>query len=430
MEKVDVIVIGAGASGLMAAQILSDAKINICMLEGRDRIGGRIHTLNKPGFSKPIEAGAEFIHGKLPLTLDLLKKARIKYHTTKGSLWQYRNNELVRRNDFIEHADVLMATLKKLDEEMSIAQFLQIYFPGSQYDGMKLTLRQYIEGYDAGDINNFSALALKEEWEEESDEQYRIDGGYGVLLDHLYHATIKNGVAYYFSTIVQQINWRAGHVEVITSKKQRFLAQKVLITIPLPLLSNTYEKAISLQPELPAITNAAKQIGYGGVIKVIFEFTHPFWESIEGGQVNNLSFLFSTERIPTWWTQLPDKSARLTGWLAGPNASLLANAGEQAITDHALRSLSIIFKLDLSLLSQYLTGTHIHDWIADPFTKGGYSYVTVNSRSAVAVLRTPIASTLFFAGEALAKKSNATVEAAFESGKSSAEKILAVHSDK
>jgi len=216
MEKVDVIVIGAGASGIMAAQILSDAKMNICILEGRDRIGGRVHTLNKPGFLKPIEGGAEFIHGKLPLTLDLLKKAGIKYHATKGTLWQYRNNELVRRNDFIEHADVLMATLKKLGEEMSIEQFLQIYFPGSQYDSMKLSLRQYIEGYDAGDINNFSALGLKEEWEEESDEQYRIDGGYGVLLDHLYQATIKNGVAFNFSTIVQQINWTTGNVEVIT----------------------------------------------------------------------------------------------------------------------------------------------------------------------------------------------------------------------
>jgi len=143
-----------------------------------------------------------------------------------------------------------------------------------------------------------------------------------------------------------------------------------------------------------------------------------------------LSFLFSTERIPTWWTQSPDKSPRLTGWLAGPNASLLADAGEQAIIDHALRSLSVIFKLDPIVLSQYLTGTHIHDWITDPFTKGGYSYVTVNSRAAVEVLRTPIAGTLFFAGEALANKSNATVEAAFESGKYSAEKILAGHSDK
>ena len=57
MEKFDVIIIGAGASGLMAAKILCEAKKNVCILEARNRIGGRVHTFHKKGFSKPIEGG-------------------------------------------------------------------------------------------------------------------------------------------------------------------------------------------------------------------------------------------------------------------------------------------------------------------------------------------------------------------------------------
>jgi monoamine oxidase len=60
----DVIIIGAGASGLAAANILSAAGSNVVILEGRDRIGGRIETLHDPAWPLPIERGAEFIHGK------------------------------------------------------------------------------------------------------------------------------------------------------------------------------------------------------------------------------------------------------------------------------------------------------------------------------------------------------------------------------
>jgi monoamine oxidase len=427
MEKHDVIIVGAGASGIMAAKILSDVKMNVCVLEARDRIGGRIHTFHKPGFLKPVEAGAEYVHGKLPLTLNLLKEAEIKYYRTKGTLWQSKNNQLVKRDDFIEHADVLMEALKKLDEEMTVAQFLSDYFPGKEYEGMKVSLSQYIEGYDAGDINYFSALALKEEWENETEEQYRVEGGYGLLLDHLQKATIKNNVIYNFSTIVNQINWTADHVEVITSGNQIFLAHKVLVTVPLPMLmGNADNTTISFQPDLPEITNAAKSIGYGDVIKIVFEFTCSFWEPAEGGNAKNLLFIFSNQRVPTWWSQLPDKLPRLTGWLAGPNATKLADASEMDIIQLALESLSSIFNVEEETIRSYIKGTFIHNWITDPFCRGGYSFITTTTKAAQEILNTPVADTLFFAGEALGKSSNGTVEAAFESGKLAAEKINSI----
>jgi monoamine oxidase len=185
MEKFDVIIIGAGACGLMAAKTLSNAKQKVCLLEARDRIGGRAYTINKEGFSKPIEAGAEFIHGNLELTISLLKEAGIKYYETDGELWQLKNNDLIKREDFIVHADDLMKKMKLLDQDMSIAAFLKKYFAGEKFAEMKRSLQQYMEGYDAADINFASMLALKDEWEKEEDVQFRIKGGYGRLMEFI-----------------------------------------------------------------------------------------------------------------------------------------------------------------------------------------------------------------------------------------------------
>ena len=72
--KYDVIIIGAGAAGLSAMRDLAKEGYHVCMLEAAGTAGGRIFTI-KEGFESYIEAGAEFIHGKLPFTFQLLKEA-------------------------------------------------------------------------------------------------------------------------------------------------------------------------------------------------------------------------------------------------------------------------------------------------------------------------------------------------------------------
>jgi monoamine oxidase len=64
-EIFDVIIVGAGAAGLMAAWELIQVDKKVLIVEARDRIGGRILTLEGNGFAMPVELGAEFVHGKL-----------------------------------------------------------------------------------------------------------------------------------------------------------------------------------------------------------------------------------------------------------------------------------------------------------------------------------------------------------------------------
>src|SRR6478672_12122470 len=86
MIYADILIIGAGASGLMAAKELSAKGKKVIIIEARNRPGGRINTISEKYFSLPIEAGAEFIHGNLPLTLQLLKENNIPYAKMAGSM--------------------------------------------------------------------------------------------------------------------------------------------------------------------------------------------------------------------------------------------------------------------------------------------------------------------------------------------------------
>src|SRR5262245_6492091 len=72
----DVVVVGAGAAGLAAAARLAREGVAVCVLEARDRVGGRIFTRRVPGVDVPIELGAELVHGRPAATLAWAAKAR------------------------------------------------------------------------------------------------------------------------------------------------------------------------------------------------------------------------------------------------------------------------------------------------------------------------------------------------------------------
>src|ERR1041384_6245332 len=93
-EDFEVIIIGAGIAGLASALDLAHAGLRVAILEARDRIGGRIYTKRDPVTNAPIELGAEFIHGKPPEILDVLKKLGLRPVPASGEDWCVENGEL------------------------------------------------------------------------------------------------------------------------------------------------------------------------------------------------------------------------------------------------------------------------------------------------------------------------------------------------
>lgn len=433
MEKTDVLVIGAGAAGLMAAYKLSLQGKKVIVLEARNRTGGRIHTINQESFFQHAELGAEFVHGDLPVTLNLLKEAGIDYGPASGEMVRYAKGKFTENDQLIEDWDELIDKLNQLKEDTSIYDFLLAEFPGDRYQGLRTGIWNYVSGYDNADPRKASAFALRREWQNEDESaQHRVNEGYCSMINYLAKTCRAAGNNIYLSSVVKEIHWKAAQVKVITDTGISYEADQLIIALPLGILQLSSEEkgAISFHPPIPEQARAIKSIGFGAVIKFLLEFDKPFWESsitrqTAGKSLKTMAFLLSDEEIPTWWTQYPQHSPMLTGWLGGPVAVDKKDNTLDELLLQALQSLSNIFKLSVDELKAKLIAWNIINWAAEPFSRGSYSYDTVAAPEARSVLNNPIEDTLFFAGEYLYDgPAMGTVEAALTSGAGVAEQIL------
>lgn len=431
--KNSVLIIGAGAAGLMAAYTLGKAGKKVIVLEARKRTGGRIYTVNKESFFKETELGAEFIHGNLPVTLGLLKEAGINHRSADAEMWRYQNGRFKENHPDEEGGELLITRMNQLVQDIPVWEFMQQHFADDKYADLRAGIWSFVSGYDTADPRDASTFALRKEWENEDQEaQGRVDGGYCSIISYLANGCRNLGGDIFLNAIVQQISWQPGHVTATLTDGTQYEAEQIVIAVPLGVLkANAGETgAIKFEPPLTQHQTAIGQMGFGAVIKLLFAFDDAFWlddktRSMTGDKVDQMGYLFSDEEIPTWWTQAPDQSKVLTGWIGGPGAHEKAGRSDNELRNEGLRSLAIIFKRDVDELKGKLTACRIMNWIADPFTRGSYAYDKVETPQGRKVLNTPVESTLFFAGEYLYKgTAMGTVEAALSSGKEAAEKVL------
>jgi monoamine oxidase len=416
MSKPTVLIIGAGAAGLMAAKELAD-HFDVTVLEARDRIGGRIHNVENNA-SLLVEAGAEFIHGDLPITLSLLKEAGIEYHKVEGKVYRKTGDQLEEQKEFIEHWDVLLKKMKSLPNDMIMADFLLTYFPGDKYQKLRLHAKAFAEGFDIADIQQASTKALYKEWEVAADEEnYRIAGGYGALIEFLQDQCLQKNCRIITGQVVKQVDWEHGQVTVYTSETHRYFAEKLIITVPLGMILKTAAPAsLNFAPPIDEHLSHTREIGFGAVIKVILQFDKRLWKQDAG-------FILSDEVFPTWWTQLPDTKPVITGWVGGPNAERLSNESDEVLLAIAVKSFSNIIGIPELEVKSHLENSFVFNWQNDEYALGAYSYSRPSTEMARTALQIPVEDTIYFAGEAFGEDSNGTVEAALSSGKKVAAEV-------
>ena len=413
-----IVVIGAGAAGLMAARELGRAGRKVTVLEARDRCGGRIHPLPVGEFGYPAEGGAEFVHGEAPVTHGLLREAGLSVVPIQGTRWTVKDGKFSREKSQDPHEAELLKALQALKADLTVAEFLRWNFAGPEYDRLRHSVERMVEGYDAADPERASTWALRDEWMDGGrSTQARIIGGYGALIDFLSAECRNRGVAIHLGSAASAIEVSDGRVVVRCTNGGVHDCDAAILTVPLPLL-----KEIVLLPEQGDRAAAAAHIGFGNVIKILLRFETRWWVD-KRMDLADLTFLLSDSRIPVWWTQHATIPV-LTGWFGGPKTETMANLSEPELIEEGLASLAEIFNLNPQQLRSRLVAARAINWAHDPFARGAYSYATLETRNAQSVLASSDGAVVF-SGEALYRgRDMGTVEAALASGLKTARTLL------
>ena len=414
-----IVVVGAGAAGLMAARELARAGTRVTILEARERYGGRIHPLPSSEFGYAADGGAEFVHGEAPVTRGLAREARLAVRAIGGAQWSFDGTDFSRESPRDPYDDRLHAALKNLTEDLTVADFLRGHFAGPQHAQLRHRVERMVEGYDAADPARASTLALRDEWMNDGHAtQARLDGGYGGLVDFLVAACRTSGVVIHLGAAVSAIEETGGKVTVRCAGGAVQDCDRVILTVPLPLL-----REIALPAAAREKAAAADDIGFGGVIKILMRFTRPWWRE-RRQELADMIFLLSDQTIPVWWTRYPDPHPVLTGWFGGPRTAELAHLDAQGLIDAGIASLAAMFGLPRQDIVRDLVVAAAANWANDPFARGAYSWATPRTRAAQDILARPDGSILF-SGEALYRgRDMGTVEAALASGLETAGIIL------
>lgn len=424
----DVLIIGAGAAGLAAASELSEAGWKVIVLEARNRIGGRIHTLHGDGSGIPIELGAEFIHGRAPEILNILHQSGLKFYDVTERHWYMQNKVLRDSEEFWTPLNKIMEKLKDVDPDLSFEDFLDQH--ASAFSDAKSIATLFVEGFHASRAEKIGVQGLIKANEAsdqiEGDHSFRILNGYDSIANWFYNRALTNGTTFRLNSPVQQIEWRKKHVSVVTETGD-YEASCAIITVPLSILNE-----VQFDPEITSKQEAAKKIIMGNVIKINLVFQEAFWENVKF-QTNKeekdgyrLGFIHSPDAsIPTWWTQLPMRAPLLVGWAGGSRAEKIMNSSKAQLLDYAFDSLQYICGIARKWIEDLLRASHIHNWHDDPFTRGAYSYVPVNGLQSQTELARSIENTLFFAGEATNTDGHlGTVHGAIATGLRTAREIV------
>jgi monoamine oxidase len=390
----DALIIGGGIAGLAAARHLTDAGLRVTLLEARDRLGGRIYTESTGEF--PVELGAEFVHGHPDEILTIAAEGATPIVPVQGSFRRMINGEWAEAGHLMEKIDQLFAKLPAGEPDESFQYYLD---RRGEDDEVKQHALRYVEGFHAADPSLISARSLRRDSEAEEsikgDHQYRITSGYESLARTVADRIDRNRCDIVMNTPVHEIVWRKGQV-IARAGTTEYLASRAIVTLPLGVLKSG---SVAFSPALPEKQNAMSFLEMGPVIRVSLCFQEKFWE--RDPKMADLSFLFTDDpQFPTWWTANPLPYPILTGWAAGPNAKAHTGKSKDEIVSSAVQSLARIMKIAESELRLQMTGSFTHDWQADPFSRGAYSYTAVGGMDAAEALAAPVADALYFAGEA------------------------------
>lgn len=458
-ETADVVVIGAGLSGLNAAWMLSDAGYDVVVLEGSKRVGGRAWTAREAE-DQP-ELGASQVGPSYARGLDIIERLGLKliaedrpimpfsYHLggqlIAGRDWpdhpvnktvgderkigpQGMGGAFIHRYNAMKELDDWLSP-KLASEDVSIADFMR------RHGASPAAIRLAAIGQDVDDV---SALGLmQEDFRGTFEQQFRslrldpkiepagapeiwpknIIGGTSVLPEAI-AARLNRKVM--FGKQVTAIDMDATGVDVRCLDGAVVRAKFVIAAIPFILLRQI---DISPRPD-PLHAGAIENIGYRDTTWFFVKIRDPFW------QADGLEPSFFTDgALKTMWV-LDNHSGAPNAPTKGPFKAMFlitGRAGERLTSmppDEAGRFLIAELERLRPASKGQVEGVKFHSWGRTPLQRGCRHNFKPGQITAFAEKMIEPWQRLHFCGEHT-RRLEQGMESAFESGERAAGEVLA-----
>ncbi len=404
-SSVDIVIIGAGAAGLGAAHALKDSRLSFVVLEARDRVGGRGHTV----MAAPdvvFDLGCGWLHSADKNSF--VKVAEDLNFEIDRTLPPWRERAYGKafpqkdRDDFIRSLDEFYDRAEVAAQTGEDAPADRCLEPGNRWNPMINAISTYVNGVELDRVSLSDMDAY-----EDTNRNWRVRRGYGALM-----ASYGARLPVAFNCAVTLIDHSAKRLRIETSQGT-ITADKAIITVPTNLLA---AEAIRFQPTLPDKVDAAAHLPLGLADKVTIALSEPEALPKDG----NLRGATMRTEMGTYHLR-PFGQPCIEGFFGGRFARQLEEAGDGAIAAASIDEITSFLGNDFRRKLKPLRESR---WAHDPYARGSYSHALPGHSGKRAVLAAPVDGRLFFAGEATSPNFFSTDHGARDSGERAAREVL------
>ena len=439
-----VLILGAGMSGVSAARKLYDSSVSFIILEARDKVGGRMRAVSFAGAT--VEVGANWIHG-----VDTTMNSKYKVNPvwdlrTKAGLQTVEDAELLKVYNASGN-DVTSAAKAALDSyDAYNAQILALSNAGGSSDiSVRTALNSagwvpqtspetLFADYFSFDSDaatrpeNVSLYGWKSEstFEDFGDSNYLVvdPRGYEYLVQFVGQSFLNTN-ALHLNTTVTSVTYSDGCVcadVVERGQMKTYCGRQGVVTFSIGVLQS---KAVTFSPPLPQWKiDAISKFLLPLYLKVFIAFNETFWSADAGfnfiGRAVNDPDSFAYTLVVPIGQLLPNNPSILLFIVTGNAAYRVASQNVSVTRQELLNALRSVYGNFRATVVDIL----VPDWASNSLYYGSYSTARVGiTADTFTKLASPVQS-LYFSGEATSMDYQGSVHGAYLSGMETADSIV------